>query len=160
MRFEHLVEVNDPADPNIAPLSRERLWRGLVMRAERPQLSVIGLDACEILERDEDAMRRELRFGALRVRDRVRLKPMESVTYYTEATADVPPSSLEMAIEEPEQGHLFVRFTYTDLGPAAKGAMDDFVEGHRRQAYLHADIDTIATIRRLAEEGLLVDLEK
>ncbi|MBS1138222.1 MAG: hypothetical protein H6R11_2176 [Proteobacteria bacterium] len=157
MNFEHLIEINDASLPDLQPLTRSQLWRGLVIRAEKPQLSVIGLDDCRILERGDGFLKRELRFGHLQVRDRVRLMPLQSVTYETEASGEMAASRLIMAIEEPWPERLFVRFTYADvLGPAA-GAMDQFYDEHRKQAYLFADIDTIATIRRLASEGLLAE---
>ncbi|MBX9850071.1 MAG: DUF1857 family protein, partial [Rhodocyclaceae bacterium] len=46
MNFEHLIEINAPGNPMIEPLSRNQLWQGLVIRAENPELSVLGLDAC------------------------------------------------------------------------------------------------------------------
>ena len=36
MRFEHLVEINDPLMPLLTELTREQLWRGLVLRADDP----------------------------------------------------------------------------------------------------------------------------
>ena len=32
MRFEHLIQINDPLMPLLDTLSREQLWRGLVLR--------------------------------------------------------------------------------------------------------------------------------
>ncbi len=155
MNFEHLIEINDPDSPDIRPLSRAELWRGLVMRAERPQLSVLALDECTILERGADYLERELRFGQLRVRDRVILAEFESVTYETEAGEDYPASRLTMSIEEPLPGRLFLRFVYADRGAQPGDAPDSFYGGHLKQAYVEADIDTVRTIRRLADEGLL-----
>ena len=40
MKFEHLIEINDPLNPLIDPLSVDQLWRGLVLRAESPKLFV------------------------------------------------------------------------------------------------------------------------
>ena len=34
MKFEHLIEINDPLNPLIDTLSLEQVWRGLVLRAE------------------------------------------------------------------------------------------------------------------------------
>ena len=51
MKFSHLIQINDPLNPLIDPLSREQLWRGLVLRAENPLLFVMGLDRFEIVER-------------------------------------------------------------------------------------------------------------
>jgi hypothetical protein len=155
MNFEHLIEINDPQTPGIRALSRAELWRGLVMRAERPQLSVLALDGCAILERGSGYLKRELRFGGLRVRDRVSFAAPESVTYETEAGEDFPASRLTMSIEEPQPGRLFLRFVYADRGAAASTAPDSFYGEHLKQAYVEADIDTVRTIRRLADEGLL-----
>jgi hypothetical protein len=43
MRFEHLVQINDPLQPLATEVSREQLRRGLVRRAERPAEFVLGL---------------------------------------------------------------------------------------------------------------------
>jgi len=155
MNFEHLIEINDANVPGLHPLTRSELWRGLVLRAEKPQWSVLGLDECRIVERGEGFMKRVLRFGSLEVRDRVSLFAPQSVTYDTEPCGDMAASRLTMAIEEPRPGCLFVRFTYADAPGAPEGAADHFYNEHRKQAYLFADLDTIATIRRLAREGLL-----
>ena len=151
MQFSHLIQINDPLDPLIDPLSREQLWRGLVLRAENPLLFVMGLDGFEIVERGENALVRELHFGKLTLRDRVSFIPMQQVRYEIEAAADSPAATLAMSIEEPQAGQLFVRFEYDPLqGEAAP--IDEFYSSFAKQAYIEADIDTVSTIRRLALE--------
>ena len=49
MQFQHLVEINDPLNPLIDTLTRDQLWRGLVMRAESPKLFIPWLDECKLL---------------------------------------------------------------------------------------------------------------
>lgn len=151
MNFEHLIEINDPLNPLIEPLSRNQLWQGLVLRAEQPELSVIGLDACVVLARSEGYLKRELRFGSLRIQDEVRFAPMQHVTYDIMACELFAASRLCMAIEEPQPGWLFVRFTYTSLNPDE----DEMVRDHLKQAYIQADNDTVAVIRELAQLGKL-----
>ncbi len=149
MQFSHLIQINDPLDPLIDPLSREQLWRGLVLRAENPLLFVMGLDRFEIVERGDNALVRELHFGKLTLRDRVSFIPMRQVRYEIEAAADSPAATLVMSIEEPQAGQLFVRFDYETLqGEAAP--IDEFYSSFAKQAYIEADIDTVSTIRRLA----------
>ena len=152
MQFSHLIQINDPFNPLIDPLSRAQLWRGLVLRAENPLLFVMALDRFEIVERGENALVRVLHFGGLRLRDRVSFIPMRQVRYEVEAAGDTPAASLVMTIEEPEPGQLFVRFDYETLPGSAAAPMDDFYSSFAKQAYLEADIDTISTIRRLAAE--------
>lgn len=151
MNFEHLIEINDPDNMLLEPLSREQLWRGLVLRAENPELSVMGLDVCVMLERGPNYLRRELRFGQVRVLDEVFLAPLEEVRYEVMESENFPASRLVMRIEEPYPGRLFVRFVYS----SAQEQSDEMVRDHLKQAYIEADQDTIAVIRELAKLGKL-----
>jgi len=152
MKFNHLVEINDPLNPLIEPLTRRQLWLGLVLRAELPGMFVPWLDACSVTERCENAFSRELRYGGLVVRDRVTLHPEHRVHYDVPAQKDIPASSLMMSIEEPHPEIFFVRFEYDD---GTGDSEDEFYNDFRRSAYEKADIDTIGIIRQLAEEGRL-----
>ncbi len=152
MRFSHLIQINDPLNPLIDPLSREQLWRGLVLRAENPLLFVLALDAFEIVERGENSLTRVLHFGGLSLQDRVSFSPMTRVRYEIEAAQDTPAATLTMTIEEPEPGQLFVRFDYETLHAGATAPLDEFYRRYAKQAYIEADIDTISIIRRLAAE--------
>ena len=155
MKFTHLIEINAADNPLIAPLSREQLWRGLVLRAERPTLFVIGLDTCEITQRSDHALSRTLQFGQLKVRDEVRFQPLQHVHYHVPRQDDIPVSDLTMTVEEPHPGALFVRFEYDDHQPDIGGDEAAFYNEFRREAYKEADIDTIRVIRQLAAEGQL-----
>jgi hypothetical protein len=152
MQFSHLIQINDPFNPLIDPLSRGQLWRGLVLRAENPLLFVMALDRFEIVERGENTLARVLHFGNLQLRDRVSFSPMKRVCYEIEAARDAPAGSLTMTIEEPEPGQLFVRFDYETLTRGATAPLDEFYSSFAKQAYVEADIDTISAIRRLAQE--------
>ncbi len=154
MKFEHLIEINSANLP-MAAMSREQLWAGLVLRAEKPEMSLVGLDQCVITERSNAGMSRELHFGQFVVRDRVSFHAMTSVVYDVEATENTGPSRLVMSIEEPDAGHLFVRFAYHRPLPPGSPAPDPFYLDHIKQAYYQADLDTVQTIRRLAHEGAL-----
>jgi hypothetical protein len=155
MNFEHLIAINDSSVPELPFLSRQQLWRGLVIRAEKPQLSVLGLDACEILEEGEGYICREQRFGDIIVRDRVSFVHMETVTYDTEQGENLPAGRLVMKIEEPQSGSLFVRFTYSTHESVPSLPADNIYGEYLKQAYTQADIDTIAMIRELVFSGLI-----
>lgn len=114
MKFVHLVEINDPLNPQIDPLTREQLWRGLVMRAEAPKMFVPYLDHCTITDRSEHRMSRELAYGPLIVRDEVIFTPRQRIAYDVPAQKDIPASTLVMTIEEPQPNWLHVRFEYDD----------------------------------------------
>lgn len=158
MKFEHLIEINDPLNPLLDPLSVEQLWRGLVLRAESPQLFMPHLDDCQIEERSVDGLRRRLRYGELVVQDRVEFEPMRQVRYLVAAQGEIRASSLIMSIESPTEGALFVRFQYDDGHDAATDAANSMYDDYRRSAYHAADLDTIRVLRDLAEQGRLDSL--
>jgi hypothetical protein len=157
MKFAHLIEINDPLNPLLEPLSRQQLWRGLKWRAEMPRDFVPYLDRCEILERGELSLTRELHYGELVVRDRVTFRPQRQVIYDVPAQKDIPESRLTMTIEEPEPEIFFVRFEYDDGASEVQDTEQAMFNDFRRSAYQEADIDTIRTIREMAEAGKLGD---
>ena len=155
MKFVHLIEINATDNPLIDPLSRDQLWRGLVLRAERPTLFVLALDACEITGRFENGISRTLQFGKLIIHDEVQFVPQQQVRYHVPQQNEIPASDLTMTIEEPAAGALFVRFEYDDHQAASDDAEAEFYNGFRRDAYKESDIDTVRKIRELAMEGQL-----
>ena len=151
MNFEHLIQINDPLNPLVESLTREQLWEGLVLRAEQPQLFVMGLDSCSILSRTDSTMERELHYGQATVRDHVTLTPQKSVRYDISATADYVGGSLTMTIEQPDELQLFLRFEYRTSLPSADQNVDP--DAHQteeivKSAYRESDIDTVRLIRQ------------
>ena len=155
MKFEHLVEINDLLNPLIDVITREQLWRGLVLRAEMPRLFVSYLDDAIITDRTEVSMTRRLRYGDLIVNDTVTFSHQNHVHYEVPAQGDIPSSTLRMIIEEPQPEQLFVRFIYEDGNTDNAGDADQMYNDFRKSAYEEADIDTVRIIRELADSGRL-----
>ncbi len=153
MKFEHLVEINDPRNPLLYSLTREQIWRGLVLRAQAPKVFVPHLDDCQLFENSKDGLTRQLRYGSLIVVDKVVFAPQESVQYLVAAQQDIVASSLVMRIEEPLPGRLFVRFEYEDGHDTSTDEMAAMYNDLRHEAYKASDIDTIHIIRELAQQG-------
>lgn len=153
MKFNHLIQINDPLNPRIEPMTREQLWSGLVLRAESPQLFMPHLDACHLSERSVNSVKRALRYGALTIHDIVSYESQQRVHYLVPAQGDIPLSSMSMTIEEPQPGALFVRFEYNDGAPDDVTGEEAFYDQFRRSAYEEADIDTIHIIRELSRKG-------
>ncbi|MBC3916600.1 DUF1857 family protein [Undibacterium sp. CY18W] len=155
MKFEHLVEINDLSNPMIEVITREQLWRGLVLRAELPKIFVSYLDDALIMERTEAGMTRTLKYGELEVTDRVSFVHLEHVHYDVAAQKEIPHSTLRMSIEEPQPEALFVRFSYDNGQSAQHDAENDMYNEYRKSAYHEADVETVRIIRELAEAGRL-----
>ncbi|MEO7495241.1 MAG: SRPBCC family protein [Massilia sp.] len=155
MKFEHLIEINDPLNPLIDNLSREQLWRGLVLHADSPKLFVPHLDECTITERDGAGFHRSRRFGKLVVEDQVILRPLQEIRYEVPAQGEINASSLSVTIEAPSEDTLFVRFRYDDGNDAAADAANEMYNEFKKSAYQEADIDAIRILRELAAQGRL-----
>ncbi|CAN7157584.1 SRPBCC family protein [Massilia sp. LjRoot122] len=155
MKFEHLIQINDPLNPLIDTISIEQLWRGLVLRAESPTMFVPHLDECTIGERSSGSFHRRLRYGDLVIDDVVHMTPLKEVRYEVPAQGEIAASSLKMVIEAPGDAVLLLRFCYDDgqgeHTDPANAMYDDF----KRSAYQEADIDTVRILRQLAGEGKL-----
>ncbi|MBL8376264.1 MAG: DUF1857 family protein [Burkholderiales bacterium] len=155
MKFAHLVEINDPFNPLIDPLTQEQVWRGLELRALEPQRFADNLDSAAILERSDNWVRRELRYGSLIVHDTVQFEPMRRLRVEVEPAPNLARATMTTTIEMPHPGSLFVRFEYETGVPAGAAPAGEFYDGFVKQAYVAADVDAIRMIRRLAAEGAL-----
>jgi hypothetical protein len=160
LKFEHLIQINDPLVPLLTPLSRQQLWQGLVLRAHHPTEFVLGLESCVIESQETQGIRtilnRVLDFGPFQVHDTVTLLPMEEVAVLAHASDLWPRCVAIVRIEEPEAGNLFLRFIYElDLQEGSEDLQEPALE-LRKQAYIAADMDTVQLIRELsAQKGLL-----
>jgi hypothetical protein len=159
MRYEHLVQINDPLMPLLDTLTRNQLWQGLMVRAEDPIQFVLGLEGATIhsheVRGEVHELTRTLDFGSFRVADRVRLVRGRSSEVRTEAGPTWPASRLTITIEEPEPELLFLRFVYEFDEATGSDERDPVIVGLRKQAYENADLDTVVRIRALAEQGVL-----
>jgi hypothetical protein len=155
MKFEHLIEINDPLNPLADTMTREQLWRGLVLRAEDPKMFMPHLDECTLGDRESGSFTRRLRYGELVIDDVVHLSPLQEVRYDVPAQGEIAASRLTMTIEAPSEGVMWVRFLYDDGNASATDEMGKMYEDFKKSAYQEADLDTIKILRQLASEGKL-----
>ena len=155
MNFEHLIQINDPENPLVVPLTRQQLWHGLLHRVEDPVPFLPGLESCVILERQAHELLRQLNFGQAEIRDRVTLADMHWVRFDILPSETHAGGSLTITIEEPEAGSLFLRFAYrTTLAVNPNSEERAYIE-YVKSAYHQSDVDCVRLIRTLAAGGLI-----
>lgn len=151
LEFEHIIQVNDLTDSDISILSRAQLWEGLMLRARRPDKFVPSLTVhTEDVASDE--FERTITAGESSFLEQVVVYPEGRI--HTKTVEEIEQISAESItqIEEPEEGYLFVRFTYRRELEIEGDGID--VGEHLKSAYLETDREAIAMIRTLAESGL------
>lgn len=149
MKFEHIVQINDPGNPLIPHINRDQLWHGLMARAEDATLFLPGLEACHILKRGDCRLERRLDFGNASIEDVVTWVRYEWMCFEVQRTDNHAGGTLTISIEEPEEGRLFLRFAYaTTLGEVA-GDEDAAYAEYVKSAYHESDIEMVRVIRTL-----------
>src|SRR5690606_40988588 len=158
MRFEHLIQINALDQPQLEILTREQVWRGLVLRAYDPAHFILGLEGCSIRHKfrtgESETLERTLDFGNFQVNDRITLEPMEQTHTEVQATDKWPHCTATFRIEEPEPNSLFLRFTYVWDDASTAQQLDDEIRQAREQACQAADMDTVQRIRELSRQEL------
>ena len=160
MRCEHLVQVHGPLRAPAAAITRRHLWAALVLRAEDPTRFLPALHSCRIDRRESvpdepQRLHRTLDFGSFVVNDRATVTP-DALVIDTRAGPTWPTSRLTIRIEQPEPQSLFLRFIY-ESDDADGSEPDAITDAVRRRAYEAADLDMVARIRELVEDGALGD---
>ncbi len=153
MKFEHLIEINDPHNPMVPPMARDELWRGLMFRAEDATHFLPGLDTCIILERDEQRIERRLDFGQTAIRDSVTWQHGQWMRFTVACTDTHAGGTLTITIEEPEFNRLFLRFAYETTLGETPGDEDAAYAEFVKSAYRESDIETVRVIRALLAGG-------
>jgi hypothetical protein len=145
------IDVN-PKDSDVT-LSRADVWRGLEAKANNALPFVPSMTLCEVSERDENLIVREIEFRGERFGERVTLQPQDSVVF--ERTWGSVMGTIHNDILEDDDGELQLRFSF-DLeleGVEAGSQQEREYEETMRGDYLKAVDATLAAIRRWVREG-------
>ena len=147
--FERTVDVND--DPDTVQLNRHEVWLGLVMKAGNALPFVPQMDKCEVVERGENWIIRDIRVFGQDMRERVTLEPERLVTF--ERLGGPVPGRIENEITEVD-GVLRLRFGFAlraeGIEEGSQEEKDHFAPSI--PAYNGAVASTLAAVRQLVTE--------
>jgi len=150
MDFEHIVQVNDPRDPELPVMEAGALWAALLLLVREPRRLRPDLDHVEVIATGPDSWYRKLGFGSLLVIDEVLADPAtRTLTQRILAPPGLSGGSRMIAIETPAPGHLILRFRYSGPHVDADPGIGDSHHGAFRSAWLHADLDQVRVLREL-----------
>ena len=156
IHVDKTVSVNAGGSPDEPRVSRSQLWKGLVLKAENALPFVAAMTHCEVLERSERSLVREIVFRGERMRERITFNPQKSVKF-ERLSGQALGTILNEILEDPAEG-LQLRFAFTiELQGVAPDSPEE--KNFRRMMekdYLTAVEATVKAIRRLVKEGQLV----
>ncbi|MFK7864657.1 MAG: AtaL-like protein [Pseudohongiellaceae bacterium] len=149
--FQHIIQVNNPQDPQLLVLDRSQLWQGLILRARHPERFNDSLQ-CRCSDLLDHQFIRHVSAGGTHFKEQVTLTPESKI--HTRTLPDVEQLFAESTalIEEPELNALFVRFSYRR--ELASDEQQLQITEYLKSAYVQLDRDAVAMIRMLAKSEL------
>jgi len=147
------IKVN--SDPNKPKLTRELVWRGLVMKAENPLPFVPVISKCTVRERGADRLVREIVDKGDTIVENVTFHPQRMVKF-ERVTGRVLGTILNEIIED-DDGDLALRFTFKLAveGLPPGGAAESEFAANMEQGYLMAVAATLKAMRELVRGDAL-----
>jgi hypothetical protein len=145
------IPVN-PEGTDVA-LGRADVWKGLEAKANNALPFVPSMSFCEVTERDENVIVREIEFRGDRLGERVTLEPQETVRF--ERISGPVMGTILNEILEDSDGELELRFSFDlELEGVEPGSQEETdYEETMKGDYEKAVESTLAAIRRWVREG-------
>lgn len=153
--IEHSIMVNQDLSLGDPELSVAEVWQGLVMKAEAAVPFVPAISRCEVISREPDGFIREVDLRGETLRERIRLEPMQRVTF--DRLDGRAMGTITNEIVEMYDGNISLRFrfrlTVEDLAPG--GPEEEAYQENITKQYRLALENTLAKVRELKKRGTL-----
>ncbi len=146
------LRVNDPENPDVPLLSRDDVWDGLVMKAENALPFVPKMEKCEVVERRENFILRDINFAGDDLREAVTLTPKRKVEFKRVGGRVLGVISNEILGDSTEDLELKFSFALEIDGVEAGSKEEKDYEENMRGAYEGAVVATLGAIRKLAAQ--------
>ncbi|HUA25018.1 MAG TPA: AtaL-like protein [Steroidobacteraceae bacterium] len=148
-RLSRTVPVNEPSK---STLSRHDVWAGLVMKANNALPYVPIMSKCEVIERGDGWLIRDILLKDVPLREKVTFEPEERVIFDRIGGDEL--GRIENIIGEDEKGSLTLTFSFgltkEGIPDGSPAELEHFkpMEG----AYFGAVASTLAAVRRTVDE--------
>jgi hypothetical protein len=148
-RLSRTILVNEPSKTT---LSRHDVWAGLLMKANNALPYVPIMSKCEVIERGEGWLTRDILLKDVPLREKVTFEPESRVIFDRIGGDEL--GRIENIIGEDDKGNLTLTFSF---GLTKKGIPEgsDAEQKHFAQmegAYFGAVASTLAAVRRTVDE--------
>ena len=148
--LSHTVEINPQG---VKPLlTAEQVWAGLVMKAENALPFVPVMKRCDMIERTENTILREITIGEDDFREFITLYAPIQVQFQRVGTKDF----IQNTISDSDRG-LLLNFTFgISFSGAEPGSEEEKQQGDAmRHAYVGAVTATLKRVREMTSAGEL-----
>lgn len=154
IEVDKTLPVNpDGADQEV-PLNRDEIWAGLMMKVDDAKPFVPLMTNCDITQRMENGVVRDIEFDGMALKERIIFYPKEKVEFLRVGVGDEM-GTIWNEILEDEKGALQLRFAFELEIPGLSAAQEDEYRERRATGYLNAVHATLEHLRSLKAGGKL-----
>jgi len=148
-KLSRTVPVNEPGKPY---LSRHDVWTGLLMKASNALPFVPIMQKCEVIERGEGWLLRDILLKEVPLREKITFEPETRVIFDRVDCSEM--GRIENIIGEDDKGNLTLTFSFglTKVGIPEGSPEENAHFAPMEGAYMGAVASTLAAVRRTAEE--------
>jgi hypothetical protein len=137
-------------------LTRDLVWRGLVMKAENALPFVPAMQECTVTSRSENGLVRNVMTRGERFTERVTFTPQVQVLFERTDGAGADAGWIANVLSDGERGLLLTFMLNVVVPGAAPGSDEERRRGEDiKISYVEAIGTTLRTMRKLAGEGAL-----
>jgi hypothetical protein len=146
------IAVNDNLAAGQPRLNRAQVWDGLVMKAENALPFVPGMAQCDVAERFEGGLVRDIVFRGESAREKITFKPQERVTFVRQS-GNADGFIINEILGTEDEPRLRFSFALQLLGAASDSPAEAEFRAVMERDYLKAVEATVAAIRRMVAEA-------
>jgi hypothetical protein len=148
-KLSRTIPVNETGQP---VLTRQDVWKGLVMKANNALPYVPAMKKCEVVEKGQGWLVRDILLGEEPLREKVTFEPERRVIF--ERVMGNEPGRIENVLGEDAQGNLTLTFSFS----LTRKGMEGNPEAEKKHfapmegMYFNAVASTLAAVRRMVGE--------
>ena len=154
IKVDKTLPVNPDKSGNTLVLTRDHIWNGLMMKVDDAKPFVPLMTKCEITQRLENGVVRDIIFDGMELQERIIFYPKERVEFLRVGVGDEM-GTIWNEILEDDKGELHLRFAFELEVPNLTEEQEQEYEEKRAKGYLNAVQATLDYLRNLRVEGRL-----
>jgi len=152
IHVDKTLPINPDKSGAVPILSRDQVWRGLMMKVNDARPFVPLMSKCEVTERLENGLLRDIVFDGMALAEKITFYPQEKVAF-ERVGEGAELGTIWNEIIEDDDGELHLRFAFElEVADLSEAEEQDYRDT-RASGYLAAVNATLELLRNLARTG-------
>mgnify|MGYP001219653157 CR=1 FL=1 len=152
IKVDKTLPINPDKSGAVPILSRDQVWRGLMMKVDDARPFVPLMTKCDVTQRLENGIVRDIIFDGMALKERIIFYPKQKVEFIRVGIGQEM-GTIWNEILEDGNGELQLRFAFELEVPNLTESQEHDYREKRATGYLNAVNATLESLRDLAADG-------